>query len=133
MHHLTLFCTGLSLLAFPAAVKTWHAQSCARYHKFIRHNAAAAWSTRNADGVVGAWWGAPDAAGKEYEESPFWVEEEGVFRTVLDEGATDWRNPSGGVEGVSMNGDLNDRGRGRTVESHSGGLAAVRAVLEIAG
>lgn len=29
--------------------------------------------------------------------------------------------------------DLNDRGRGRTVETHTGGLAALRAAWEVEG
>ncbi|KAH8153713.1 uncharacterized protein LAJ45_02526 [Morchella importuna] len=142
MHHLTLFCTPLVPLpgaaasnltvAFSADTINWHREVCSKYNLFLVNNAAAAWRTRNANGVVGAWWGAPDPAGLPNSDSPFWDAQEGRFKTELDAGATDHLNPElpAGV-GLANKGDLNDRGRGRTVESHSGGLAALRAVVEV--
>lgn len=142
MHHFTLFCTPLVPLpgaaasnlavTFSADTINWHREGCSKYNLFLVNNAAAAWRTRNANGVVGAWWGAPDAAGLPNSDSPFWDAQEGRFKTHLDAGATDYLNPGLPV-GVDLanKGDLNDRGRGRTVESHSGGLAALRAVVEV--
>lgn len=143
MHHLTIFCTPLAPSTSPissssenvtapmtAATITWHRTTCRKYHGFLLDNAAAAWRTRNTDGVVGAWWGAPDAAGTAFEDSPFWNEELGTFSAEMDVGATDRMNPPVEVD-AQVKGDLNDRGRGRTVESHAGGLAAWRAVVEV--
>lgn len=123
MHHLTLFCVPLPVgVAFTTEVREWHEHSCAQYNGFITRNAAAAWATRNKAGVVGAWWGAPKDASAARKE---------VFETKMDPGAADYLNPKSGSTVMPTGGDLNDRGRGRTVESHSGGLAALRAVLEV--
>lgn len=121
MHHLTLFCVPLSV-EFAAEVRGWHERSCAAYGGFVKRNAEAAWATRNKEGVVGGWWGAP---GKGEVGGD-------VFETRMDPGAVDYLNP-GGEGAAKVGGDLNDRGRGRTVETHSGGLAALRAALEIVG
>ncbi|KAG0636745.1 glycosyl hydrolase family 76-domain-containing protein [Tuber brumale] len=130
-HHLTLFCEPLPTVssnnALSGAARSQHLKRCTDLHNFIRKNAAAAWSTRNLKGVVGTWWGAP-------KHVSFFDK----FETILDPGAVDIRN--GGGIGCPLSipmdntagGDLNDRGRGRTVESHSGGLAALRAVLRVA-
>lgn len=117
MHHFTRFCEPLPV---SAAGAEWHAHECGEYRAWVRGNAEAAWATRNAAGVVGSWWGAEGQARGE---------------TVLDAGAVDYRNEGGEWSGEwsAVKGDLNDRGRGRTVESHSGGLAALRAVLEVVG
>lgn len=119
MHHFTRFCEPLSV---SAAGAEWHAHECGEYRAWLRGNAEAAWATRDVAGVVGSWWGAAGQAPRE---------------TVMDVGAVDYRN-EGGVEyktsgDKGTKGDLNDRGRGRTVESHLGGLAALRAVLEVVG
>lgn len=114
MHHFTRFCEPM--LA-GAAVAEWHAHECAEYREWMLVNAEAAWGTRDEAGVVGSWWGARGQAPRE---------------TVIDVGAVDYRN-EGQVGGETVKGDLNDRGRGRTVESHTGGLAALRAVLEVVG
>lgn len=116
MHHFTRFCEPLPAAA-AVAVAEWHAHGCAEYRGWMLENAVAAWSTRDAAGVVGSWWGAKGQAPRE---------------TVMDAGAVDYRN-EGAVGGGAVKGDLNDRGRGRTVESHTGGLAALRAVLEVVG
>lgn len=119
MHHFTRFCEPLPV---SAAGAEWHAHECGEYRAWLRGNAEAAWATRDAAGVVGSWWGA--AAGQ------------GPRETVVDAGAVDYRNEGYMTEGEGLKGtkgDLNDRGRGRTVESHLGGLAALRAVLEVVG
>lgn len=119
MHHFTRFCEPLvwAVETEQAEVVEWHASGCREYWGFVSGNAVAAWSTRNAAGVVGSWWGADAGGAKE--------------TGVMDEGAVDYRNEGQvGGEGAAK-GDLNDRGRGRTVESHTGGLAALRAVLEV--
>jgi hypothetical protein len=134
------------------SLKTWHYKSCARYGGWIRQNAEAAISTRNEDGKYGMWWGAP--AGGNYS----WVADP---ESKVPNGAVDHRNhgipkdwawqgaiPNEGSRQhdatdlaqqfknpVSINAareeDANDRGRGRTVETQSGGLAVLRALWEI--
>ncbi len=61
---------------------------------------------------MGGWWASP--AGQTVAPSS--------NATLLESNVTDVANP-----------DLNDRGRGRTVETHAGGVAALRAVLEVVG
>ena len=119
MHHLVRFCGG-------EGVKV----ECARWGAFVRMNAGRAWETRNLKGVGGSWWGAP--AGKEVAE----LDVKGLEMGEVDRenacATPDWRvcemaqRPEGWKKG-----DLNDRGRGRTVESHAGLVAALRAAVEI--
>jgi len=130
-HHLTLFCEPLpttsSNKALSEAARSQHLKRCTDLHNFIRKNAEAAWNTRNPKGIIGAWWGAPKH-----------VSSVDKFETILDPGAVDIQNAGeiGSPLSIPMDnaasGDLNDRGRGRTVESHSGGLAVLRAVLQVA-
>ena len=109
------------------AARSQHLERCTDLNNFIRKNAAAAWSTRDSKGIIGTWWGAPK------DVSPV-----DKFETILDSGAVDIQNAGeiGSPLSIPMDngasGDLNDRGRGRTVESHSGGLAVLRAVLQVA-
>jgi hypothetical protein len=131
-----------------------HANSCREYTAWVVHNAQAALRTRDEEGRFGAWWGAPETL---FPLSSHRRKESG-FRShpVLPENATDYRNlhthPDGGLymggepkelsewfvfdENVeneitkSSGGDLNDRGRGRTIETQGSGLAVVRAMWE---
>jgi hypothetical protein len=162
-HHLTLFCAPLPpsyLIPNPDKnfdlrslqdLQTWHKKSCARYAGWIRHNAEAAMSTRDHQGIFGGWWGAP----------------RGNFSTMIEpmsafaEDVVDYRNdgvpndrtwqdrtlygenfhhvpinmdrdPGKMLGGSGVEGrDPNDRGRGRTVETQVGGLAILRALWEI--
>lgn len=155
-HHLTLFCAPLPegekdgiLWRADKELAALHRKSCREYGGWIRRNAEAAYETRDREGRFGMWWGARMGrwAGDDDE------------RNRRDEG-TDYRNngvpdddiwqlprsrseppvqrplppgqekqsPKRTDEGES---DLNDRGRGRTVETQSGGLAVLRALYRL--
>ncbi|KAF1809401.1 Six-hairpin glycosidase [Eremomyces bilateralis CBS 781.70] len=127
-HHLTLFCAPLPLTAVAPGktaaadpeVRSLHRQSCMAYAAWVARNARAALATRR-DGKFGMWWGAK------------WTSEE---RRIPD-GTMDLRNEGeqtrGSADG-SMAGrldwDVNDRGRGRTVETQGGGVAVLRSMWE---
>jgi hypothetical protein len=136
-------------------VKKYHAKQCAKYGNWIKHNAKAALTTRDEAGKFGMWWGAPvdTAIGRNI---PAQLPDQAVdYRNLgtpiswngrpLDSGnKTRKRDISSGsaekkVETRSMTSeitevgvmDLNDRGRGRTVETQGGGLALLRAQWEL--
>jgi len=148
-HHLTLFCSDLpDLLAIPDVsghkdnIKS-HSISCGRYKFWIRHNAAAAMTTKNSFGKFGMWWGAPDAPPHSMDD---WYDD----TVEIPRLAVDYRNqgaPKGWGEderhsNISKNmvysreevgvRDLNDRDRGRTVETQGGGLSVLRSAWELA-
>ncbi|KAF2439690.1 glycoside hydrolase family 76 protein [Karstenula rhodostoma CBS 690.94] len=144
-HHLTAFCTPLPM--HPARRgKTHHASSevymlhrtsCDAYAPWVVRNARAALATRDGDGKFGMWWGAGDAA-------------ENGSEVVLPRHALDCRNDPGVLATGNFSampdddarygtlrkrdwvddGDPNERGRGRTVETQGGGVAVVRAMWE---
>lgn len=157
-HHLTLFCaklpdhlvlpsetsTSQDIPGSPYFVKQWHAKQCARYGSWIKHNAGGALGTLDHQGRFGMWWGAPAHASAEPD----------VVDDVPDQ-AVDYRNAGvpqrwmgagvrkqqRGIEQASIlfgkeseavaTYDLNDRGRGRTVETQGGGIAVLRAMWEL--
>jgi hypothetical protein len=146
--HLARFCDilpdsplipGKTYGADPSLINE-HARICGSFKPWVQRNARAALLTRNSQGLYGMWWtaGLLDADEATGMQSP------------LPEGAVDYRNHGLGdekrwgsprskfrdssrqtskEERVSGR-DLNDRGRGRTVESQSGGLAIMRALWE---
>lgn len=154
-HHLAEFCRKLSVGGVEEAVvhnlelrqgdgvgfdqHNWqqHLRRCAGYRDWVAHNARAAIQTRDEDGRFGMWWGRayPDDGSSEAlnENLP-----------PLPPGAVDYANgPRVGVEraqgdgssrsAVSVSGgrgDVNERGRGRTVETQSGGVAVLRALRQ---
>ncbi|KAI4268929.1 MAG: hypothetical protein LQ337_007566 [Flavoplaca oasis] len=166
-HHFTLFCkplpqTGRSEGVFEtfAADKdlfTWHHMKCEKYGRWLRHNARAAYMTRDEEGEFGTWWGIP---GSKHSEQYDMTKESG-FESASHEG-TDYRNEGVPVDEIwrrpedqiwqfqkldddrnsiaveehseekdtsrGTRCDPNDRGRGRTVETQSGGLAILRAL-----
>lgn len=141
-HHLTLFCEPLpSAPLVPGKthyaskeLALLHRQSCQEYALWTAHNAKAAMNTRDSKGIFGAWW------------TP-----ESTQMYLLPEGAVDYRNDVSelndevwSTEGVeTATGlrtrtynyqkvlDVNDRGRGRTVETQGGGVAVMRALWEL--
>ncbi|KAF4556051.1 Hypothetical protein D9617_2g060180 [Elsinoe fawcettii] len=152
--HLTQFCQPLPRKArvpgrshgADEATATLHRNSCRGYRVWVERNARAAWGTRDGKGRMGTWWtaGLGEVRGEEGE---------------LPAGAVDYRNRRGltrdevwtgmpvgqgegwerwsprvdderDFDGGKKKGDLNDRGRGRTVESHGGGLSVQRAAWE---
>ncbi|KAG9193028.1 hypothetical protein G6011_03063 [Alternaria panax] len=131
-----------------------HANSCGEYTAWVVHNAQAALRTRDEAGRFGSWWGAPEMSlplsSHQSKRSDY------ALLPVLPENATDYRNtlaqPDDGTyvedelkeppEWSIFNqdveneitkrsgGDLNDRGRGRTIETQGSGLAVMRAMWE---
>lgn len=156
-HHMTLFCALLpdhlvlpnelfltkdSPPSNPQEVKKWHEKTCSRYGPWIKHNAQAALSTLDSEGKFGMWWGAPAHSKSEPNAE-----------VELPDNAVDYRNTgiprewkdkkSYGREVSEKNldfevndkdfkiRDLNDRGRGRTVETQGGGIMVLRALWEL--
>lgn len=152
-HHLTAFCEPLPLTpakpgkTFAATERQArkHRRCCSIITRWVHHNAKAALSTRDTDGRFGSWWGAPHNSTSHPEG----------LDIVLPLNAIDYRHhrerlPLLGIEPDSLiqgdqieestyrqmpfspnGGDLNDRGRGRTVETQGSGLAVMRAMYEI--
>ncbi|EUC36097.1 glycoside hydrolase family 76 protein [Bipolaris zeicola 26-R-13] len=137
-HHLTAFCDPLprkpaqrgKTHSASRALAALHHNSCKAYTGWVVHNAQAALATRDREGRFGGWWGANEG------------EREGC-EVEVGVNATDYRNgdtgegEEGDVYGKRekvqfmerrVGGDLNDRGRGRTVETQGSGLAVVRAM-----
>jgi len=157
-HHLTLFCSILpdhlvlpnelfltkdlgSPPSNPLEVKKWHDKTCSRYGHWIKHNAKAALTTLDSDGKFGMWWGAPPHS-----------ESEPDAHVQLPDNAVDYRNrgipqqwedkksrkdvPEQNIDFETNDRkirirDLNDRGRGRTVETQGGGIMVLRALWEL--
>jgi hypothetical protein len=99
----------------------YHLARCEAYGKWIAHNAQAALATRNEDGLFGMWW----TSVKWDQDLLRKVEED----SALPKGIEDHRNPATKSAGSSpaKGQDVNDRGRGRTVETQAGGLSVLRA------
>ncbi|KAK5122953.1 hypothetical protein LTR85_003518 [Meristemomyces frigidus] len=155
-HHLTLFCEPLprqsSVPGFTdidTQLLSLHRDRCQGYAQWVAHNARAAIGTRDEKGRFGGWWG-PSANVKGSVELPDgaidyrnnasnlrgapWV----VLQKPAINGMPD-QEPMlvapdlmlGLADTIAKaEGDLNDRGRGRTVETQSGGLAVLRALWE---
>lgn len=129
-HHLAEFCRPLrpqerhfvftrSQAGFDEEGYQYHLALCAAYGKWIDHNARAASITRNDDGLFGMWWGVP--WGTRCDDDCM----DGMQE--LPPGAIDHLNPPIENHASISPRDVNDRGRGRTVETQGGGLAALRA------
>jgi hypothetical protein len=151
--HLTTFCASLPVglrdgvgFKADADVASLHRQSCRGYASWIAHNARAAYGTGQ-DGVFGMWW----TIGLTEEENPnglaLDVPHEGIdYRNQGVPNNTLWRfdedqlsvdeqqqprASSEGRIGLASVTDPNDRGRGRTVETHSGGVSVLRALYRL--
>jgi len=137
-----------------------HANSCKGYAAWVAHNAVMAMATRDENGGFGMWWGAPTSEDGENDvEMPIVPRGAIDYRNCrLDKQALErwgpqfylqclvggrlrgrdrpeqWEDQSVGVEAERKvayhQRDLNDRGRGRTVETQGGGVAVVRAMWE---
>jgi hypothetical protein len=158
-HHLTLFCARLpDHLVLDGVfvgkdvgtgdpdsieeVRKWHDKQCARYGSWIKHNAKAALATVNTEGRFGMWWGAPPhtssvpdadvnlpAEAVDYRNHGVpqqWKNKERYSRDMQDRSD----DIAGNSAGFGTR-DLNDRGRGRTVETQGGGISVLRALWEI--
>ncbi len=156
-HHLTLFCSPLPAGHDDSAL---HQQSCDRYADWIRHNALAAYITRDRMGKFGEWWGRPSprddgdtlddhiqdmngptTAGTDYRNEGIPYDE--IWRLPEDDDMyRPWdygRRKEEQMRSESTSAaneqpeqqDINDRGRGRTVETQSGGVAVLRAFWKL--
>ncbi|RKF53349.1 putative glycosyl hydrolase [Golovinomyces cichoracearum] len=157
-HHMTKFCSELknplvvpeaSTADSPLEIQNWHYESCQKYGPWIKHNADAALSTLDSQGRFGSWWGVaaeitsltssetygtlPRPGSIDYRNSGLpqdWLyssnnvkkRKETVQRKVITD-----RDDNTDARAL----DLNDRGRGRTVETQNGGLSVLRALWEI--
>lgn len=146
-HHLTLFCQPLSedenqqksqntsiiFKASSAQVQAHEAQ-CGDYESWILHNARYAYATRNSTGVYGGWWDANYTIPTGYTSTPAGaadVMNKGIPQTRLWRLASNPPVPAVGTAPV-VNGsasDPNNRGRGRTVETQSGGLGLLTCLV----
>jgi hypothetical protein len=150
---------GISFAADPVLAAR-HGGRCASYTPWVVHNARAALATRDARGAFGMWWGAglpdplPPHGGDGGDELlPYGAED------YRNRGLGDVRRwgrgwapvtgpppapllppvPVGGAKARQSGGqatmgvgveDVNDRGRGRTVETQGAGVSVVRALWE---
>jgi hypothetical protein len=139
----------------PAWVATRHQRVCSTYTAWVAHNAQAALATRNADGQFGAYWGVPYKSETPIEApTPRLPSGATDYRNTLNvlalimriqdliPRATDDRNTKfyeyilkrrdrvRSRANTVDSSDLNDRGRGRTVETQGSGVAVVRAMFE---
>ena len=138
-HHLTEFCRPLQPqeIQFLADAKRshpgnaeWnevyerHLEQCRIYGPWIEHNAQAALMTRDSEGKFGSWWG------RRYRQ----LEADAIVdSSTIPDGAVDYRNADHDCEPLAASfrsNDYNDRGRGRTVETQSGGIAVLRALYQ---
>ncbi|ETN43053.1 uncharacterized protein HMPREF1541_02211 [Cyphellophora europaea CBS 101466] len=107
--------------SFDRSIYQYHLDRCAAYKKWIIHNAEAAEASRDGSGRFGMWWTFGELDAETMREI--------IESTQLPDGAEDLVNPkyADGQAPRVENGDINDRGRGRTVETQAGGLAVLRA------
>ena len=164
-HHLTLFCGPLTRPEWngPAEgslddeeTKQLHQKSCDEYGDWIRHNAFAAYATRNQDGEFGEWWGRsarrrrdededendkkyerPNTQGTDYrnegvpmDETWRLPEDDATYENDMEKVLGNHKRSRDrvGSSGESLGScDINDRGRGRTVETKSVGVDVLRA------
>ena len=165
-HHLTLFCSPLTrqewnhprVLLDDEETQQLHQKSCDEYGDWIRHNAFAAYVTKNQDGEFGEWWGrsarrrqhedgadadfdGPSSQGTDYRNEgvpndEIWrlPEDDKMYKSDVTKDFGDHGNRCGGIcrstDGLRLR-DINDRGRGRTVETQSGGVAVLRALWSL--
>lgn len=144
---------GVTFTASPELAAE-HAGKCRAYLPWIRHNARAALSTRNDTGVVGGWWGAsfenktqqswpayavPKPEGSVDEKNEAWVLSEAPWKC---RGWHCHKGRQGSSAGALATGDLlrarsatsrdvNDQGRGRTVETQGSGVGVVKAAYDV--
>ncbi|GAB7347397.1 hypothetical protein MBLNU459_g4323t1 [Dothideomycetes sp. NU459] len=138
-----------------------HRMNCLIFGTWVTHNADAALSTVDEDGKFGMWWGHQDGMNDtslsvpegaiDYRNnatvlvlSPWTMQTSPAFEKSRLRGEM----PHGSSEEIrrhlysevpappsndAESGDVNDRGRGRTVETQAGGLSVLRASWELQG
>lgn len=148
--HLTQFCEPLPLQAripgksYAASrmLRAKHGDFCRTVGLWTAHNAEAALSTRNDLGLFGTWWGYRYAVSDNYPQSlPAHAIDYRNDASILK--TTKWMYPGKSyltdtptAKAARSNkdittADVNDRGRGRTVETQQGGLAVLRSSWEL--
>ncbi|KAI4729902.1 hypothetical protein E4T49_02254 [Aureobasidium sp. EXF-10728] len=148
-HHLTQFCQSLpeeavvpgKTHAASKQLRQNHSAFCKSVGSWVAHNAQAALSTRNASGFFGTWWGYKYAVTDHPSSLPVHAVDYRNDRSVLS--TSKWAASQGSRStddivvqaaegnGYSATADVNDRGRGRTVETQQGGLAVLRSSWEL--
>lgn len=159
-HHLDLFCeslptssplvAGLTHVASPSLADS-HASMCAGYVPWIEHNAQAALSTKNGTGIIGGWWGAsyinktqepwpayapPRPRGSTDEWNEPWVLQQPPWSCQGQHGCEEHKGGGRGSFGKmrrrmrALRRDINDQGRGRTVETQASGVGVVKAASD---
>lgn len=126
----------------------YHQLRCAGYGPWIKHNAQAALGTRDEKGRFGMWWGRvyPDMESHVVRQRELTLQEVDYRNAGVPKHANSiWQLENSNVteeENTAIpvnlstkpkeheNKDVNDRGRGRTVETQSGGLAVLRALWQ---
>ncbi len=137
-----------------------HHQSCKTYAPWVAHNAQAALKTRDEHGRFGMWWGADEAVvpaalpigAVDYRNNGtetlggLWTIKTGVawsdsvrqHNGLNADGTPSTTDSMADAPLLSAAGqhtltktDLNDRGRGRTVETQAGGVAVLRCLWEL--
>ncbi|KAI9781277.1 MAG: hypothetical protein M1839_006070 [Geoglossum umbratile] len=147
-HHLTLYCVPLPSVperigvtfSADAELVQLHDENCNSYSDWIAHNAQAAYSTVNSDGKFGMWWGSPAGSSRPIPHTKKPDEPDGAvdYRNLGVPTDSTWggreasRKQDEDEDASSSGRDLNDRGRGRTVETQGGGISVLRAMWEIA-
>ncbi|KAK4890338.1 hypothetical protein LTR27_010981 [Elasticomyces elasticus] len=140
----------------PFGVDATHSRNCASYIPWIVHNARAALDTRNTTNIMGGWWGAsflnktqepwlawsppkPKGSVDPINEpwllrQPPWTRQD--QRGVLASGRDISRSFSNAVDSSKrhrtslLSRDINNKGRGRTVETQASGMGVVKATSD---
>ncbi|MCJ1405392.1 hypothetical protein MMC11_008620 [Xylographa trunciseda] len=156
-HHMTAFCASLPIgkangIPFSASAElaSLHKHSCQEYQPWIRHNAEAAYRTRDSKGIFGTWWTyglwhgntALDNTDTDVPNEGTDYRNKGIPRNKLWRFADDLAEPFledvvpsldvTALDNTNSLWDPNARGRGRTLETQSGGVAVLRALHGVA-
>ncbi|CAD0106907.1 unnamed protein product [Aureobasidium uvarum] len=147
--HLTQFCESLpektispgKTHAVSKRLGEKHSAFCRTVGSWVALNAQAALGTRNALGLFGTWWGCRYAAADDHQSHPAhavdYRNDPSVLSTSKWVTSHDGRSTDDvGIQTAEISEDIsttdvNDRGRGRTVETQQGGLAVLRSSWEL--
>ena len=152
-HHLALFCARLPPhLTLPEGQvlrkdldrdRKWHDASCSNYSAWIQHNSRAAITTRDKEGKFGMWWGAPQNVDTDDFHPHVDLPDRAIDYRNLGV-PSQWKNSRRyelseeepnkyphSQDGDWRTLDLNNRGRGRTVETQGGGVSVLKAAWEL--
>jgi len=123
-----------------------HRTSCLSYGPWIKHNAEAAYKTKDDEGKYGMWWThslcrlrntSLDVPSEGIDYRNYGIPDDAVWRIPGDNTTLPYHICKNGAQesgsAVLDNGpwDPNARGRGRTVETQSGGVSVLRALYKL--